>query len=79
MYWHMPIEPNQMVTAQLVENRIKFEYCNLDRAIAYLKAQYTVDTVELKIVQPRSGILTNSSHFLPSMKLDDQKHRSSEN
>ena len=49
----IPIEPNQMATASLVGSRIKFEYCELDRAIAYLKDQYAVGTVEVKIVQPR--------------------------
>ncbi|MGB5632240.1 MAG: hypothetical protein WBM44_27525 [Waterburya sp.] len=52
----MPIEPNQMTTAQLVGNRIKFDYCELSRAIVYLNAQYAVGTVEIKVVQPRSGV-----------------------
>ena len=46
----IPIEPNQMATAVLSGHRIKFDYCDLDRAIAFLNEQYAVGTVELKIV-----------------------------
>ena len=49
----IPIEPNQMVTASLMGSKIKFSYCSLERAIALLKEQYAVGTVEVKIVQPR--------------------------
>ena len=45
----IPVEPNQMVTAELVGSSIKFNYCDLGRAIAYLKEQYVVGTVEVKI------------------------------
>ena len=48
---NIPVEPNQMTTAQLVGNRIKFSYCGLDRAIALLKEQYAVGSVEIKIVR----------------------------
>ncbi|MDJ0900576.1 MAG: hypothetical protein QNJ55_17375 [Xenococcus sp. MO_188.B8] len=48
------IEPNQMATAALSGNRIKFDYCGVGRAIAYLKDQYAVGTLEIKVVQPRS-------------------------
>ena len=48
------IEPNQMATAALSGNRIEFEYCGLSRAIVYLKDQYAVGTLEIKVVQPRS-------------------------
>ena len=51
---NIPIEPNQMATAVLNGNRIKFEYCGLDRAIAFLKDQYAVGTVEIKVVQLRA-------------------------
>ncbi len=47
----IPIEPNQMATAVLVGNSIKFSYCSLDRAIALLREQYAVGTVEVRIVQ----------------------------
>ena len=47
----IPVEPNQMVTAELVGSSLKFSYCSLDRAIAYLKEQYAVGTVEVKIVR----------------------------
>ena len=49
----IPIEPNQMVTAVLSGNRIKFSYCSLERAIVYLKDQYAVGTVEVKVVQSK--------------------------
>ncbi len=47
----IPVEPNQMVTASISGNSLKFSYCELDRAIAMLKEQYAVGTVEVKIVQ----------------------------
>ena len=49
----IPIESNQMVTASISGSSIKFSYCGLDRAIALLKDQYAVGTVEMKIVQLR--------------------------
>ena len=51
---NIPIEPNQMTTAQLVGNRIKFDYCGLERAIAFLKDQYAVGTLEVRVVQLRA-------------------------
>jgi inner membrane protein len=50
----IPVEPNQMVTAELVGSSIKFSYCELSRASAYLKEQYAVGTVEIKVVQQTS-------------------------
>ena len=47
----IPIEPNQMATAILSGNSLKFEYCSLDKAIALLNGQYAVGTVEVKIMQ----------------------------
>ncbi len=52
----IPIEPNQMATATLSGNRIRFDYCGLSRAIAILNEQYAVGTVEVKVVQPRAGV-----------------------
>ncbi len=52
---NIPIEPNQMATAVLSGNRIKFDYCGLDRAIALLREQYTIGTIEVKMVL-KSGI-----------------------
>ncbi|MGK7937575.1 MAG: metal-dependent hydrolase [Xenococcaceae cyanobacterium] len=49
----IPLEPNQMATAALNGNRIKFSYCRLSRAIVFLKDQYAVGTLEVKVVQPR--------------------------
>jgi inner membrane protein len=50
----IPIEPNQRVTAQVVGSSLKFSYCGLDRAIAFLKDQFAVGTLEVKVVQLRS-------------------------
>ena len=47
----LPIERNQMATAQLVGSRVKFSYCRLDRASALLKEQYAVGNLEIRIVQ----------------------------
>ncbi len=49
----IPIEPNQMATAALSGSRIKFSYCSLSRAIAFLKDQYALGTLEIKVVQPK--------------------------
>jgi inner membrane protein len=49
----IPIEPNQMVTASLVGSSVKFSYCGLERAIAYLNAQYAVGTLQIKVMQFR--------------------------
>jgi inner membrane protein len=49
----IPVEANQMVTAEVVGSSIKLNYCGLDKAIAYLKEQYAVGTVEIKVVQSK--------------------------
>ena len=48
----IPIEPNQMITASVVGSSLRLSYCELDRAIALLKEQFAVGTVEAKVVQP---------------------------
>ena len=48
----IPVEPNQMITAQVVGSSLKFSYCGLERAIAYLKQQYALGAVSVKVVQP---------------------------
>ncbi|MGL5831711.1 MAG: metal-dependent hydrolase [Waterburya sp.] len=48
------VEPNQMVTAELVGSSLKLNYCELERAIVLLKEQYAVGTVEVKVVQKNS-------------------------
>ncbi|VEP16495.1 Membrane-bound metal-dependent hydrolase (fragment) [Hyella patelloides LEGE 07179] len=48
---NIPIESKQMVTASLVGSRVKFNYCGLDRAIALLREQYAVGTVEIKLIK----------------------------
>jgi inner membrane protein len=47
----IPVEPNQMVTAELVGSSLKLNYCGLGNAIAYLKEQYVVGTVEVRILR----------------------------
>ena len=47
----IPVEPNQMVTVEVVGNSIKFSYCELSRVIAYLREQYAVGSVEVKVIQ----------------------------
>ena len=47
----LPIEPNQMATAALSGNRIKFSYCGVDRAIGLLREQYAVGNVEVRIAK----------------------------
>ncbi len=47
------VEPNQMVTAELIGSSLKLNYCELERAIVFLNAQYALGTVEIKVVQPR--------------------------
>jgi inner membrane protein len=51
----IPIEPNQMVTASVVGNSVRFSYCGLEKAIALMSEQYAVGTVEVRIVQPHSS------------------------
>ncbi len=47
------VEPNQRVTAELVGGSLKFNYCELGRAIAMFKEQYVIGTIEVRIVRPR--------------------------
>jgi inner membrane protein len=47
----IPVEPNQMVTAELVGSSIKFSYCDLGRAIALLREQYAVGAIEVRIMK----------------------------
>ena len=47
----IPLKPNQMVTAHVVGSSIRFSYCGLESARAYLREQYAVGTVEETIVQ----------------------------
>ena len=47
------LEPNQMVTAQVVGSNLKLNYCSLDRAIALLREQYAVGTLSARIVRPK--------------------------
>jgi inner membrane protein len=44
------VEPNQMVTAALSGSSLKLNYCELGNTIAYLKDQYAVGNVEIKVV-----------------------------
>jgi inner membrane protein len=50
----IPVEPNQMVTAELVGSSLSLNYCGVENAIVYLNEQFAVGTLEIKVVQPRS-------------------------
>jgi inner membrane protein len=45
------VEPNQMLTAEVIGSSLKFSYCGLERAIALFREQYAIGTVEIKLVQ----------------------------
>jgi inner membrane protein len=47
----IPVEPNQMVTASVVGSSLKLNYCDLGRAIALMRGQYVVGTVEIKVIK----------------------------
>jgi inner membrane protein len=49
----IPVEANQMVTAELVGSSLKLNYCELGDAIALLKELYVVGTVEIKVMQTK--------------------------
>ena len=46
----IPFTKNNYATASLVGTTLKLSYCPLDRAIEYLKDQYAIGTIEIKIV-----------------------------
>jgi inner membrane protein len=50
----IPVEPNQMATAEVVGSSLSLNYCELSRAIVFLNEQFAVGTLEIKVVQPRS-------------------------
>jgi inner membrane protein len=51
----IPVEPNQMVTAELVGSSLKLNYCGLGNAIAFLNEQYAIGTIQIKVVHLKSG------------------------
>jgi inner membrane protein len=52
----IPVEPNQMVTADVVGSSIKFSYCNLENAIVFLNAQYAIGAIKIRVVHPKSNV-----------------------
>jgi inner membrane protein len=46
----IPVEPNQMVTAQVVGSSLKLNYCELGNAIAFLREQYAFGRIEVKVI-----------------------------
>jgi inner membrane protein len=52
----IPVEPNQMATAEVVGSSLSLNYCGLERANAILKDQYAVGAIEVKVVQARSKL-----------------------
>ena len=49
----IPFTKNNYTTASLNGTTLKLSYCPLDKAVALLREQYAVGTVEVKIVQPK--------------------------
>ena len=49
----IPFTKNSYATASLNGTTLKLSYCPLDKAIALLREQYAVGTVEVRIVQPK--------------------------
>jgi inner membrane protein len=49
-------EPNQMVMASVVGSSLKLNYCSLSRAIVYLKEQYAVGVVTVKVISLKPGV-----------------------
>jgi inner membrane protein len=49
----IPVEPNQMVTAEVAGSSLKLNYCELERAISLLNEQYAVGAIEVKVVQSK--------------------------
>ena len=47
----IPFTKNNYATASLNGTTLKISYCPLDKAIALLREQYAVGTVEVRIVQ----------------------------
>lgn len=39
------------------DSSIKLSYCGLERAIVHLKERFAVDTLEIKVVQPKPKIV----------------------
>ena len=50
---HIPFTKNNYATASLNGTTLRLSYCPLDRAIAFLKGQYAVGNVEVRIVQSK--------------------------
>ena len=48
----LPIEPKQMQKASLSGSTIRFNYCPVDMAIALLRGQYALGTIEVRIITP---------------------------
>ncbi len=49
----IPISPKQMVTAAVVGSSLKLNYC-VGRSIEYLKEQFALGSIEVKVVRDRS-------------------------
>lgn len=52
----LPIEPKQKEKVSLSGNNLEFTYCPIEEAIAILSGQYTVGTIEVKIINPKPNI-----------------------
>lgn len=52
----LPIEPKQMQKASLSGGSLKFSYCPIDTAIALLRGQYAIGTIEVRTITPKPQI-----------------------
>jgi inner membrane protein len=52
----LPTEPKQMQKVSLSGGSLKFSYCPVDTAIALLKGQYAIGTLEVKTINPKPNI-----------------------
>jgi inner membrane protein len=46
----IPLEPDRMVTAQVVGRSLKLNYCGLERSIEYLREQFAIGSIEVKVI-----------------------------
>ncbi|MEL6931329.1 MAG: metal-dependent hydrolase, partial [Cyanobacteria bacterium J06600_6] len=52
----LPIQPKQMEQSSLIGSGLKFNYCPIDTAIALLKGQYAIGTIEVKTISPKPNL-----------------------
>jgi hypothetical protein len=58
----IPIEPNQMVTASVMGNSVRFSYCELEKAIAHSSKLKTLDD-RIALIDRRLGVSRDSIDY----------------